>query len=101
MAGEVINIGSGQAYSIDRVAELLAGAMGVPELAPTLLGKARAGDIRHCFADIAKAPRLLGYAPTRLLDDAIDEIAAWVRGSSSPDRGEDAKRQLELHGLVA
>jgi dTDP-L-rhamnose 4-epimerase len=99
--GHVVNIGSGQAYTIERVATLLADAMDLSHLQPKLLGKARAGDIRHCFANIGKARTLLGYAPTRLLEDAIDEVAAWIRSSDARDHGEDAKRQLELHGLVA
>ncbi len=36
-AGQVINVGSGEAYSIREVAELLAGAMGVPQLTPEIL----------------------------------------------------------------
>ncbi|WP_159714719.1 NAD-dependent epimerase/dehydratase family protein [Geminicoccus flavidas] len=100
-AGHVVNIGSGRAYTIARVAELLADAMDVPELAPQFLGKARAGDIRHCFADIAKAQDLLGYSPSGYLEDQVGELAAWIRAQDAQDRGEDAKRQLEARGLVA
>jgi dTDP-L-rhamnose 4-epimerase len=99
--GHVINIGSGRAYTIASVAELLAAAMGVPALRPQILGKARTGDIRHCFADIGKAQLLLGYAPTRLLEDSLDEVADWIRSSDAEDNGEEARRQLELRGLVA
>lgn len=99
--GHVINIGSGQSYTIARVAELLADAMDVPELGPQLLHKARAGDIRHCFADISKAQELLGFAPQHLLQHSLAEIASWIRASSVPDRGEEARRQLEARGLVA
>jgi dTDP-L-rhamnose 4-epimerase len=100
-SSHVINIGSGRSYTIARVAELLADAMGVPELRPQILGKARAGDIRHCFADIGKARDLLGFTPHHVLEDSLDEMAAWVRQSSAQDRGEDARRQLEARGLVA
>ena len=100
-AGHVVNIGSGRAYTIARVAELLADAMDVPELAPQFLGKARAGDIRHCFADIGKARDLLGYSPSGYLEDQVGELAAWIRAQDAQDRGEDAKRQLEARGLVA
>ncbi len=100
-AGHVINIGSGRSYTIGRIAEMLAEAMQVPELAPRLLGKARAGDIRHCFADISKARALLGFVPGHLLEDTIDEAAAWIRSSDATDRGEQARRQLEARGLMA
>ncbi len=100
-AGHVFNIGSGRTYTINQVARLLAAAMGVAELHPKLLGKARAGDIRHCFADIGKARTLLGFAPEHPLEATIGEFAEWVRASRAPDRGEVARRQLEAHGLVA
>ncbi len=100
-AGHVINIGSGRSYTIGHIAEMLAEAMQVPELAPQLLGKARAGDIRHCFADISKARALLGFSPEHVLEDTIDEAAAWIRSSSAVDRGEHARSQLEVRGLMA
>ncbi len=99
-AGHVINIGSGHAYTISQVAEILADAMQVP-LGPLLLGKARKGDIRHCFADISKARQLLGFMPGNNLEDTVDELAAWIRSQAARDKGEDAKRQLEARGLVA
>ena len=100
-AGHIINIGSGRSYTIARIARMLAEAMGTPHLTPKLLGKARAGDIRHCFADIAKARDVLGFAPEHPLEDTIDESAAWIRSSTAPDRGEHATRQLEARGLMA
>jgi len=99
-AGHAINIGSGRTYTIARVAELLAEAMGAPQLGPRLLNKARAGDIRHCFADIGKARDLLGYRPEHLLEDSLDELVQWIRATGAVDRGEDAKRQLEARGLM-
>nr|MDQ2705854.1 nucleoside-diphosphate-sugar epimerase [Pseudomonadota bacterium] len=97
----VINIGSGKSYSIAEVASLLAAAMDVPELAPEILGKARSGDIRNCFADIGRARDLLGYAPAHHLEDSLDEMVEWVRGSAAIDRGGEMKRELELLGLVS
>ena len=37
----------------------------------------RAGDIRHSLADIGKAKKLLGYAPTHSVRDGLVEAAAW------------------------
>jgi dTDP-L-rhamnose 4-epimerase len=99
--GHVINIGSGHAYTIAQVAEHLADVMGMPQVAPLLLNKARAGDIRHCFADIGKARDLLGFQPQHFLEESLDELVHWIRESEAQDRGEDAKRQLEARGLVA
>lgn len=98
--GEVINIGSGRSYTIADVAGLLARAMET-NLPPEILGKARSGDIRHCFADISKAGSLLGYRPEFLLEETVGEVAEWVRRSEAIDRGLDARRELEARGLVA
>ena len=37
----------------------------------------RAGDVHHSQADIAKAQRLLGYAPTHDLRAGLREAFAW------------------------
>lgn len=99
-AGHTMNVGSGHAYTIARVAELLAEAMGTSHIAPSLINKARAGDIRHCFAEISKARDLLGFHPEHLLEESLDELVHWIRSSGAQDRGEDAKQQLEARGLV-
>lgn len=99
--GELLNIGSGRAYTIAQVARLLAGAMGVPELAPEILGKSRSGDIRNCFADIGKARALLGFEPRHRLEDSLGEFVDWVRGEVVVDRGAEMRRQLEERRLVS
>lgn len=99
--GHVINIGSGQCYTITEVATLLAEAMGVPHIRPEILGKARSGDIRNCFADIGKARDLLGFEPQQRLEDSLGPFAEWVRVSGAIDRGAEMKRQLEERGLVS
>lgn len=99
--GHVINIGSGRSYAIADVATLLAETMGVPELKPEILGKARAGDIRHCFADISKARELLGFEPQYDLQNSLKPFVDWVRSSEAVDRGPEMRRQLEERGLVS
>jgi dTDP-L-rhamnose 4-epimerase len=101
VAGHVLNIGSGQSYTIEEVALLLAEAMGRPDLRPQILQKARAGDIRHCFADISRAKEIIGYLPAQRLETSMDEMAEWIAGSTAVDGGEQARRQLEARGLVA
>jgi len=99
-AGHLMNVGSGHAYAIADVASLLAEAMGVPELEPEIMNKARAGDIRNCFADIAKARELLGFEPVHMLEHSLAEFAEWVRSVGAIDRGAEMKRHLETRGLV-
>lgn len=100
-SGHVINIGSGQAYTVAEVANLLAEAMGVPHIAPDILNKARSGDIRNCFADISKARELLGFEPQHRLETSLAPFAEWVRNTGAIDRGAEMKRQLEERGLVS
>ena len=100
-SGHVINIGSGQAYTIAQVASLLAEAMGVAEIAPDIMNKARSGDIRNCFADISKAHELLGFEPQYRLENSLGPFAEWVRTTGAIDRGAEMKRQLEERGLVS
>lgn len=100
-AGHVINIGSGSAYAIADVATMLAEALGVPHLEPDIMGKARSGDIRNCFADISRARELLGFEPRFRLEDSLEEMARWVRQAQAVDRGAEMKRQLEERGLVS
>jgi dTDP-L-rhamnose 4-epimerase len=100
-SGHVINVGSGQAYTIEEVAQLLADAMGVPEISPDIMNKARSGDIRNCFADISKARELLGFEPSYRLENSLGPFAEWVRSTGAIDRGAEMKRQLEERGLVS
>ena len=100
-AGEIFNIGSGASISIREVAELLATAMGRLELRPLVLEQARAGDIRHCFADIAHAREQLGFSPQRNLAEGMRELAGWVKQQNAIDRAGKARQELEQRGLVA
>jgi len=100
-AGGVFNIGSGQDMSVAEVAERLARAMGRERIGPEITGKARTGDIRHCFADISLARDRLGFAPRRGFDDGLPELAAWVERQRAVDLVAQARRELEARGLVA
>ena len=99
-AGHVINIGSGRDISILDIAAELARALGKEALEPEVTGTARAGDIRHCFADIARAKDLLGYAPQVELAHGIEELTEWLAGQSAEDRVEAASRELAARGLT-
>ncbi len=99
--GRVFNVGSGHDMSVNEVGQALAGAMGVPDLAPELTGKGRVGDIRHCFADVSLARDVLGYQARRSFTDSLGEMVEWVRRQQAVDRVAQARRELEQRGLVA
>jgi dTDP-L-rhamnose 4-epimerase len=98
--GLALNIGSGQAVTIRNVAETLAETLGVDAPAE-VTGKYRAGDIRHCFADISLAQRLLGYSPRHRLQSAVGELVQWLRSQHAVDRAEEASSRLVEFGLTA
>lgn len=99
--GEVFNIGSGVDRTVEEVALLQAKAMGRPDLTPEIAGKARAGDIRHCIPDLAKARDVLGYEAREDFAEGLAELAEWVARQEAEDRVVEARRELEMRGLVA
>ncbi|PYM14517.1 MAG: LPS biosynthesis protein WbpP [Verrucomicrobia bacterium] len=44
-------------------------------------GPFRAGDVRHSQADIARARRLMGYAPAHRIDQGLDAALDWYRNN--------------------
>jgi dTDP-L-rhamnose 4-epimerase len=99
--GEIFNIASGEERTVARIAELIAEAMDRPAIRPEITGKARSGDIRHCFADVAKAERELGFRAKRDFAAGLRELSQWVSGQSAEDRIPQARRELEARGLLA
>jgi dTDP-L-rhamnose 4-epimerase len=100
-AGGVFNVGSGRERTVIETAEALADAMGRPDLRPELVGKARLGDVRHCFADVGKAAREIGFTAVKDFAEGLGELAEWVAVQKAVDRVPEARRELEARGLVA
>ena len=99
-AGEVFNIGSGVPMTVREIAQRVADVVGKRHIKPEITGKYRVGDIRHCYADIAKARRVLGYAPRVTLDEGLAELAAWLEGQAAVDRVAQASAELSARGLA-
>jgi dTDP-L-rhamnose 4-epimerase len=97
--GRVYNVGTGRPTSIARVAELLAERLGVP-IAPELTGRFRAGDIRHCVADVSLAERELGFRARVRFEDGVDEVIAWAKTQRPDDHAASAAAELERRGLA-
>ena len=99
-AGGVFNIGSGRSYTVEEIAARMARTLGLDGTRPEISGKYRAGDIRHCFADIAQARAVLGYSPEVALEDGLCELAAWLEGRVAQDRVAEAGAELAARGLT-
>lgn len=98
--GEVFNVGSGEPFTVRDIAQRAANVLGKDTLTPEITGKYRVGDIRHCYADIGKARRMLGYSPQVRLDDGLSELAAWLEGQAAVDRVAQASAELDARGLA-
>lgn len=98
--GMPLNVGSGEPVSIAEVARVLATALG-STVPAEITGKYRAGDIRHCFADISAAERVLGYKPRVHFAEGIHELVHWLREQTAEDRVAEANQELGLYGLTA
>ena len=99
-AGLVFNLGSGDHITVSEVAERMAAVLGKPYIRAEITGKYRAGDIRHCFADISRARRILGYEPQVRLDDGLGELADWLSGQVATDHVREAREELASRGLA-
>jgi len=72
--GEIYNVASGQAVSLEevffRMADLI-GARPIPEADPELV---RGGDIFHLVGDAAKLRAATGWVPRYSLDDTLRDV---------------------------
>ena len=99
----VINIGCGEPITIRQVAQILARALG-KDAEPVITQKYRAGDIRHCYADISKARNLLGYEPQVTHEEGFRELARWLMNQEAgqvEDKAETMLQELTTYGLTA
>jgi dTDP-L-rhamnose 4-epimerase len=98
--GHVINVGCGTPITIQQVAGILACALG-KDVLPVITNKYRAGDIRHCYADITKARTLLGYEPRVTHEEGFRDLAEWLRGQEAEDKADRMLNELSTYGLTA
>jgi dTDP-L-rhamnose 4-epimerase len=98
---EAFNVGTGEPVTIREVAEVLL-KLYQKKIKPVIANKYRAGDIRHCYADITKITKL-GYAPRVKFKEGMGELVEWVNAQpkcSVEDRFEKAQRELEKRRLT-
>jgi dTDP-L-rhamnose 4-epimerase len=97
---EVFNLGTGVPTSIAKIAGLLSQRLTGGEIEPQVLNQFRAGDIRHCYADLAKARRLLGFEPHISLQEGLDDLLGWVTEQTAVDRFAQVEKELAAKALV-
>jgi dTDP-L-rhamnose 4-epimerase len=116
---KVFNVGTGRAVSIADVAcalidhfdqhNLITGSShdknenpSTSKIKATITGQFRAGDIRHCTADITHI-KALGYQPKVRFEDGIAGLVEWVQSQvqiSKEDHFDHAQQELSDRGLT-
>jgi nucleoside-diphosphate-sugar epimerase len=74
--GEVFNIATGKKISVNQVAEALKDIMNRKDL-KTIYADPRPTDIRHGYADIGKAKKILGYNSKFSTKEGLTELVNW------------------------
>jgi nucleoside-diphosphate-sugar epimerase len=72
-AGEVLNISTGEATTINKLTETIQKIMGKTSLKP-VHAEPRPGDIKHSYGDITKARKDLEYEPKVQLERGLSEL---------------------------
>jgi len=96
---DVFNVGTGIPTTIRDVAMNIAQMHG-SDITPVITHQFRIGDIRHCYADITKISKRLGYTPTILFSKGVEEFVQWSRERDSLDLFDNAEHELSQKKLV-
>lgn len=78
--GEVLNVATGTPTTVNQLVAMLQQIMKT-SLKPVYTSP-RPGDIRHSYADITRANKLLQYNPKISLKDGLTELVKWYADSS-------------------
>ena len=98
-AGHAFNVGTGAATDVLTVAKTLSQKYGV-KVPITVSGNYRLGDIRHNFADISLARKILGFEPQWSFDKGIEQFAKWVDNQEiQEDKYETSIEEMKAKGL--
>jgi len=97
--GKAVNVGSGRAVTIKRVAELISAGLRIP-LAPIMNREFRPGEMRHLISDTTVI-RNAGYTPAVSLEEGIERYLEWIRHQGSiKDYFADAELILRKKGIL-
>jgi len=95
----VFNVGSGERLTVLDLAQLIKDKLDSPvELKFT--NQFRVGDIRDCYADLARSRDILGYDPKVSFTDGVEELICWAKGEMIEDRYAVAVEELKNRELI-
>lgn len=99
---EAINVGTGKPISIGGLAEMLAELYDKKGLKPEISEEYRKGDIRHCYADTAKAKKLMNFKPKISLEEGLAELKTWSdTQKDAKELFDSAFKELKARNLVS
>jgi len=94
-----LNVGSGVATTVIKVAQKLI-VLYKSDTPINISGSYRLGDIRHNFAAIENAEKLLGFKPKHSFDAGITEFTKWVLDQEVySDRYDESISEMKSRGL--
>lgn len=96
---QVFNVGSGKGTTILEVAQTLSKLLEKSGLIQ-VTEEFRKNDIRHCFADILKAKKLLGWEPKISLEQGLKELIEWSNTEKADDKFIYAEKELKDRGIL-
>ena len=96
---EVFNVGTGEPITISGVADILI-KLYEKDFQPEVISKYRAGDIRHCYADISKIKSILGFEPEYSLTDGMRELYQWGDRAFGEDNSQKVQEELKIKSLL-
>ena len=99
MNGNTYNVGSGNSVSVQEVCKTLMRLYDKSHLSIELTKTFRAGDIRHCYANIEKITGS-GFTPAVSFDNGMKELVLWGESVEAHDMAEDAQIELKKRGLI-
>jgi len=96
---QTFNIGSGRPVEIKDIALILAEIYG-SSIKPDITSSFRKGDVRHCYADIRKGIKYLGFEPSISFKEGLEELTNWSREAHAKDDFQRAHQELIEKGIV-
>jgi dTDP-L-rhamnose 4-epimerase len=97
--GLPVNVGSGRATTIRKIAQMVSEAVDVP-IEPIARGEFRPGELRHLTSDISRAASA-GYAPEIELQRGIERYIGWIKDQGDVrDYFAEAEKVLRAKSIV-
>lgn len=99
-AGEVFNVGTGVPVTVMQVANSLKKLIGA-DVPISVTGNFRLGDIRHNYADMTKAKRLLDFTPKVDFETGIARFVQWAMAQGAQDSDyQGSLEEMKRKGLM-